>query len=86
MSYILFASSGSSPALPLSVANGGTGADTEKGAVINLTSPAFSNSASSPDWGNIPVTAPVAPDPNELFNSLSELLAALQQVSIIQVA
>ena len=84
MSYILTAS-GSSLATPVSIANGGTGAATANAAVVNLTSPAFEQSASSPDWGAIPVPAPTTPDPAELQNSIQELLKALQNLSIIQV-
>ena len=84
MSYILTAS-GSSLATPVSVANGGTGAATASAAVINLTSPAFEQSASNPSWGQAAVPAPASPDPAELQNSIQELLTALQQLAIIQV-
>jgi hypothetical protein len=84
MSYILTAS-GSSLATPVSVANGGTGADNTKDALITLTSPAFEVSATEPNWGAIPVMTPPSKAEADLFASLQELLAALQQLAIIQV-
>jgi len=84
MSYILTAG-GSSLATPVSIVNGGTGGTTAKQAMENLTSPEFSVSANEPFWGQIPVSAPPSPDPADLELSLQELLAALQQLAIIQV-
>ena len=85
MSYILFATSGGGLATPVSVPNGGTSADNAKDAVVNLTSPAFGASASSVDWGILPVPAVAAPDLGAIEISLTELLNTLQTLSIIQV-
>jgi hypothetical protein len=85
MSYILFATSGGGLATPVSVANGGTGADNTKDALVTLTSPAFQQSATEPSWGTIPVMSPPSPDPADLEASIQELLSALQTLMIIQV-
>lgn len=83
MSYFQRPSSGTSVTLPLVVGEGGTGAITPNDAMINLTSPAFANSASAPDWGTIPVPPPNVPDANENFTAINELITALQALGVI---
>ncbi len=85
MSYILFATSGGGLATPVSVANGGTGADNGKDGMTNLTSVEFTASAISADWGLLPVPLPASPDPADLEASLIEVIGALQQLFVIQV-
>ena len=85
MSYILFNTESTPVSYPISVANGGTGETTAQGAMIALSSPAFGFSAESLDWGIQPVAAPAAPDLGAIEFSLVELLAALQNIGIIQV-
>ena len=82
MSYILTAS-GSSLATPVSIANGGTAADNESQAMINLSSPAFDISSKSPDWGAIPIIPPGGPDPIENERAINELIAALQVMGVV---
>lgn len=82
MSYILF-KAGSSISTPVSIANGGTGADTKAQAVINLTSPAFNNSAQSSDWGAIYIPESLAPDPSENMIAINTLLQTLQVLGVL---
>jgi len=82
MSYIMRPDS-ATIATPVSIGNGGTSAATPNDAMINLTSPAFANSASAPDWGSIPVNPPPAPDANENFIAINELIATLQILGVI---
>lgn len=84
MSYFQRPSSGTSITLPLAVAEGGTGATTPSQGMINLSSPAFDVSASSPDWGQLPVPAPAVPDANENFVAITELLTTLRTLGVIQ--
>ena len=85
MSYILFATSGGGLATPVSIANGGTGGNTSKIAMDNLSSPAFSAPAANVNWGALAVTAPLNPDPVENQAAILELLNVLFQCQIIQV-
>ena len=82
MSYILF-SSGGTLATPVSIANGGTGANTASGAMVNLSSANFDLSSKSPDWGLLPIIPPAAPDPVENERAIQELITALQTLGVV---
>jgi len=83
MSYILF-SSGSSLATPVSIANGGTGANTASLAMNALTSIAFSTSSQSTDWGSTTVDAPTFPfEIDNVADVVDQLIQALQGLSVL---
>ena len=86
MSYVITPAGGSAITLPLAIAEGGTGSTTAPDAIITLTSPAFGTSASNPNWGTLPTPLPMAPDPNENFTALNELINALAALGIVVVA
>ena len=83
MSYILFKSTGSSIATPVSIANGGTAADNKSDAMINLTSPAFNSSAQNSNWGTINVPESGAPDPIENQIAVNTIIQALQDLGVL---
>lgn len=83
MSYVITPSGGSAITLPLAVAEGGTGSTTASDAIITLTSPAFGASASNGNWGSIPTSLPLAPDANENFTALTELVNVLASLGIV---
>ena len=82
MSYILF-SSGSSLATPVSIANGGTGANNPIDAMVNLSSPAFDISSKSPDWGLLSIIPPAGSNPHENERAIIELIGTLQVLGVI---
>ena len=83
MSYILFKSTGSSIATPVSIANGGTNADNKAGAMINLTSAAFNSSAQNANWGAINIAESGAPDPIENQVAVNTIIASLQNLGVL---